>query len=53
VGIEVVADYDSQTKTYEQATPQQLQAIQTLVEALKSQYALTNSDIYHHDNHLL
>lgn len=49
VGIEVVADYNEQTKTYEAATPQQLQAVQTLVEALKSEYGLSNSDIHHHD----
>jgi N-acetyl-anhydromuramyl-L-alanine amidase AmpD len=49
VGIEVVADYNDQTKTYEAATPEQLQAVQALVEALKSEYGLSNSDVYHHD----
>ncbi|WP_161966065.1 peptidoglycan recognition protein family protein [Steroidobacter cummioxidans] len=49
VGIEVVAAYDSQAGTYEAATPEQIAAVATLVEALKSEYDLTNADVYHHD----
>jgi N-acetyl-anhydromuramyl-L-alanine amidase AmpD len=49
VGIEVVANYDPQTKTYEAATPEQLAAVHTLVEALKTEYGLSNADVYQHD----
>lgn len=49
VGIEVVAVYDSQAGTWEQATAEQIAAVQALVEALKTQYAITNAHVHHHD----
>jgi hypothetical protein len=49
IGIEVVANYDKATNTFEAPTEAQRQSIMRLVEALKTEYGLDASDIYQHD----
>ncbi|MDC9589405.1 N-acetylmuramoyl-L-alanine amidase [Xenorhabdus sp. XENO-10] len=49
VGIEVVAAYNKTSKSWDQATTQQNEAIKKLVSLLKCNYNLGDSDIYEHD----
>ncbi|MBI6550765.1 peptidoglycan recognition protein family protein [Xenorhabdus lircayensis] len=49
VGIEVVAGYNTSSKSWEQATAQQSESIKKLVSLLKCNYNLDNGDIYEHD----
>jgi len=48
VGIEVVAMYQEATAQWDAATPEQTRSIRVLVEILKDQYGLSDSDIYEH-----
>lgn len=49
VGIEVVGQYNSTTKKWDDATKEQLKSIGKIVKLLKTEYKLTNDDIYEHD----
>ena len=49
VGIEVVAMYTEATRQWDPPTPGQSEAISLLARILKTQYSLTDADIYEHD----
>ncbi len=49
VGIEVVATYDEQARTWQAPTEQQTASIRRLVGILQNNYGLDDHDIYQHD----
>lgn len=49
VGIEVVGQYNSTTKTWDVAPEAQLKSIAKIIRILKKEYTLTDDDIYEHD----
>ena len=49
VGIEVVAMYAEATRRWHPPTPEQSESIALLARILKTQYSLTDADIYEHD----
>lgn len=49
VGIEVVAKYHKNTKTWEASTNEQKKSVNKLVDILINIYELTNEDVYEHD----
>lgn len=49
LGIEVVSKYNTATKIWDPATPQQKTAINYLVKKLQATFNLTDKDIYEHD----
>ncbi|MGQ4583910.1 N-acetylmuramoyl-L-alanine amidase [Lysobacter sp. F60174L2] len=49
VGIEVVAMYTEATRQWDPPTPEQSESITLLARILKTQYSLTDADIYEHD----
>lgn len=49
VGIEVVGQYNSTTKKWDEAPEKQLKSIAKIVKLLKKEYSLTDDDIYEHD----
>jgi len=48
IGIEVVAMYDYDTKTWPKATDEQLKSIKKLVHLLQKIFGLTDGDVYGH-----
>ncbi len=49
IGIEVVASYNTATKTWQEPTEAQRESIQRLVGTLQSNYGLNDRDVYEHD----
>src|SRR5690606_31251339 len=49
VGIEVVAMYHEDTKTWDEPTAEQAESIKNLVKILKNAYSLEDADVYAHD----
>jgi N-acetyl-anhydromuramyl-L-alanine amidase AmpD len=49
VGIEVVAMYHQETAQWDAPTPAQKESISRLVGLLKSNYSMTDADVYEHD----
>ncbi len=48
IGIELVAAYDSHSKKFESATPQQVESLRLLVRMLQSSFRLSDDDIFSH-----
>lgn len=48
IGIEVVGRYDKQNETYLPATPEQLLAIDKLIEAIMQNFDLKSNDVFPH-----
>ncbi len=48
VGIEVVGSYNTKSRSFETATPEQLSSVARLVEGFKAKFNLANADVYQH-----
>jgi N-acetyl-anhydromuramyl-L-alanine amidase AmpD len=46
----VVGNYNTETKTWDPLTQEQIESTAFLVNSLKTTYSLTNTDIYSHEN---